>query len=170
MKIYLVGMPGSGKSTLGAQVAQTLNIEFIDLDKEIERREGSQVSEIFATADEHYFRKVESETLKTLAASSRDFIMATGGGTPCYHEGMDVINTSGFSIFLDEPVNVLLRRLEHKTDRPLLFESDSQKRQEQIETLRQLRMQCYQRASVVITGGSLSKILEEIQVRMRNQM
>ncbi len=169
MKIYLVGMPGSGKSTLGAQVADILNLEFIDLDKEIEARAGRTVSEIFSAAGENHFRQLESSILIELSGSARNFIMATGGGAPCFHGGMSVINNSGLSIFLDEPISLLLTRLENKTDRPLLYESDNVKRKEKLEALRKSRLECYQLAAIVLKGADMSKILEEIRIRTKTQ-
>jgi shikimate kinase len=170
MKVYLIGMPGSGKSTLGAQVAHNLNIQFIDLDKEIEKREGKTVSQVFSANGEAHFRKVESETLIALSAQNDDFVMATGGGTPCYHDGIGIINTYGVSIFLDEPVSTLLKRLRGKTDRPLLLESDQEKQKEKIDSLRQSRLTCYQQATVIVQNATLSKIIAEIQLRRKSQM
>ena len=128
MKIYLIGMPGSGKSTLGKQLAQALQLPFVDLDAEIERREGKPVKEIFRDHGEEYFRKKESAQLFEWSQASQNFVMATGGGAPCFHGGIDTINSSGTSIFLNVSIEELLRRLHTDKDRPLLQETDLKER------------------------------------------
>ncbi len=118
MKIYLIGMPGSGKTTIGEKISRKLSVGFVDLDKEIELKEGNSVSEIFASKGEDYFRRVESTLLAEWASDSGSWIMATGGGAPCFFNGIDVINQSGISIFLDETTSVLVARLAGKKTDP----------------------------------------------------
>src|SRR5258708_25113313 len=101
MKIFIIGLPGSGKTTLGKQVAEKLNLPFIDLDLEIEKLEGKTVQEIFAKRKENYFRELESRTLKNFCSGKSDFVMATGGGAPGFFDNMDVMNNSGKTVFLD---------------------------------------------------------------------
>ena len=78
MKIFLIGLPGSGKSTIGEALANRLNMEFVDLDKKIEAREGMVVPEIFAAQGEDYFRRVEAELLREWASTPGSFVMSTG--------------------------------------------------------------------------------------------
>ena len=73
-------MPGSGKTTLGKQLAALLKVGFIDLDHEIEQKEGCAISEIFSKKGEPYFRQIESETLRHFADSSENLVISTGGG------------------------------------------------------------------------------------------
>ena len=80
MKIFLIGLPGSGKSTLGKDLADALLVEFVDLDAEIEKQENKIVQDIFREKGEDYFRQAESALLKVWAASSKSFVMSTGGG------------------------------------------------------------------------------------------
>src|SRR5687767_13761414 len=110
MKIYLIGMPGCGKTTLGRQLASAIHLPFVDLDQEIEAREKKSIPEIFEQQGEDYFRQVESGLLYELAGSDKRFIMATGGGSPCFFRGIEVINLTGLSIFLDTSVDILLDR------------------------------------------------------------
>src|SRR6478735_10871469 len=120
MKLFLIGLPGSGKSTIGEALANRLKMEFVDLDKKIEAREGKIVPEIFAAHGEDYFRRIEAALLREWASAAGDFVMSTGGGTPCFFDGIKVINDNGLSIFLDEHVDVIIARLENNAHRPLL--------------------------------------------------
>jgi len=80
MKIFLFGLPGSGKSTLGEQVAKDLKIEFIDLDSEIEHKESHLIADIFKSEGEKYFRSIEEKLLSGFLEIDHSFVMATGGG------------------------------------------------------------------------------------------
>ncbi len=111
MKIFLTGMPGCGKSTFGRKVARELNLEFIDLDKEIVNAEELTVSEIFELKGEDHFRKVESQLLKDISLANDSFVMATGGGAPCFFDNMDFMNDQGHTVYIDTPIDTLLERL-----------------------------------------------------------
>ena len=99
MKIFLIGLPGSGKTTLGKQVASHLSIPFVDLDAAIEKAEQRTIPEIFKQSGENYFRKIESDLLKKWAESTTDFLMATGGGAPCFFDNVEVMNRAGITFF-----------------------------------------------------------------------
>ena len=165
MKIFLIGMPGSGKTTLGKRLAKEMLTEFVDLDKEIEKREGKSIQQIFAEHGEDYFRQVESKELVEWAGSSKSFVMATGGGTPCFFEGIKVINQSGLSIFLDVPLTTLFSRLGNKTDRPLLNADDINERKQKLSELLANRIQDYQQANITVRNANLSKIMAAIRLR-----
>jgi shikimate kinase len=162
MKIFLIGMPGSGKSTVGKLLAVELGLPFIDLDVEIEKDEGKPVKEIFSDAGEAYFRRAESKTLKRVSTAPNDFIIATGGGAPCFHNGIDVINQAGLSIFLDIPVAELLARVEKDSNRPLLLSSDQNALKAKLETIRERRLPCYQQAKITVSSSAIESILPKI--------
>ena len=84
MKFFLVGMPGCGKSTFGRRLSKSTGYKLIDLDIEIVSYAGKTISDIFESEGEERFREVESRLLKNLTCENEDFIMATGGGAPCF--------------------------------------------------------------------------------------
>jgi shikimate kinase len=153
VKIYLIGLPGSGKSRLGRALADHLRIDFIDLDTVIEKVCGKSVSEIFSEKGEAYFRKTESEQLHRLGESMENFVMATGGGSPCFHHGIEFMNRSGRTLFLDAPVSVIADRLtaSNKEERPLLTGIHGKNLIEKLQALREERIRFYSQATFVIT-------------------
>ena len=165
MKIYLIGMPGSGKTTLGKQVASELQLEFVDLDQAIELREQKSIFEIFSQSGEDHFRKVESAVLHELAASVRSFVMATGGGAPCFFGGIDVINDTGISIFLDQSLDELVKRSAKETHRPLLQAQDADQLRHKLESLLNTRLPVYRKAQFALRNPTVKTILEKVSFR-----
>ena len=121
--LSLVGLPGAGKTTLGRQLAAHFNRPFLDLDVAIEARTGRSVRVIFAEDGEASFRALESAVLRdALAHAGPPLVLATGGGTPCFHDNMTLLNQAGPTLWLDVPIEVLASRLppEEVAKRPLL--------------------------------------------------
>lgn len=116
--IILIGMPGSGKSTLGALLAKELDRRFLDLDEEIVRVTGKTIPEIFEESGETGFRKIEKETLASLS-EEKELVLATGGGTVIDPENVRVLREMGTVVFLDRPLKTLKSRVRRDT-RPLL--------------------------------------------------
>ena len=118
MKIYLIGMPGCGKSTLGTKLAEKLNYEFIDMDNYIEKKACMFIDEIFEAYGEAYFRELETNTLKEFMDLD-NVIISTGGGIIKNKKHKEIMN--GLCIYLDVPLDVLEQRLNNSdTIRPLL--------------------------------------------------
>lgn len=118
--IFLIGYMGSGKSTMGRLVSRIAGIDSIDLDKYIENRFRKTISEIFTEHGEQRFREIEREMLREVA-EMEDVIIACGGGTPCFFDNMEIINSSGISVWLDAPVSILHSRLlRGQYKRPLI--------------------------------------------------
>ena len=99
MKIVLLGYMGSGKTTIGMKLAEFLDFDFLDLDHYIEEAEGVSIAEIFQSKGEIYFRKKEHDYLKKILSNKKDFVLSTGGGTPCYGVNMDVILNGTKNVF-----------------------------------------------------------------------
>ena len=165
MKIFLIGMPGSGKTTLGKELAEHLHIDFVDLDAEIEQAEQRSIPEIFSQHGEAHFRVVEARLLREWAANPASFVMATGGGAPCFHNGIEVINEYGVSVFLDCPVSTLVDRVKKNKDRPLLMASDEQELTEKLEKITRERQHCYGKAKISLRNPSLGDLLKNIHPR-----
>jgi shikimate kinase len=163
MKIFLIGMPGSGKTTLGKGLAANLMVDFVDLDSEIERAEQQSIPEIFARKGEDHFRLLEANTLRLFAGEQYSFVMATGGGAPCFYSGIETINKNGISIFLDVPVSKLVARVIKNQGRPLLHALQENEMKEKLESLREQRLSCYRQATIIVKNPSLEKILKKLK-------
>jgi shikimate kinase len=166
MKIFLIGLSGSGKTTLGKLLAEELHVPFVDMDWEIEKKEKKSIKEIFSQQGEDHFRQLESEVLREWAGSQQNFVMGTGGGAPCFYNGMEVINQSGLSIFLDVPVEELKLRLALATDRPLLNAGDEKEKENKLNALRTSRIPIYSKAHITIENPTLEKLLSALRLKM----
>ncbi len=115
--IVLIGMPGSGKSTVGKILAQKMNMNFADLDTEIENYLGESISDVFAKKGEKFFRDAETHCAETVA-KKKSLVIATGGGVIIREENMKALSENGVVVFLDRPLSALLG--EDLSGRPLL--------------------------------------------------
>ena len=115
-------MPASGKSTVGRLLARLLDTPFIDLDNEIVKEEGLEIAEIFSSKGENYFREIERKCLLKLLNNKGGFVLATGGGAPCFYDNMQQMNNFGITIFIDVAIDDLYNKLLIKgtEKRPLL--------------------------------------------------
>ena len=119
-RILLVGFMAAGKTTLGNALARELNLQFVDLDHYIENRYHSSISKLFAERGEEGFRLIERNMLREVA-EFENVVIATGGGTPCFFDNIDYMNTQGTTVFLDASIDTLFTRLTiARTQRPLV--------------------------------------------------
>jgi len=121
--LFLCGLSGSGKSTVGRLVAEALAIQFVDVDAEIERATGRTVRELFASEGEEAFRAREVQMLRQLAQGERS-IIALGGGTILSRAARATLRRTGDTFWLKAPVDLLASRLSGDTTRPLLAGGD----------------------------------------------
>ena len=119
-KIFLVGMMGSGKSYWAKKIAKWIKSAGYDLDHLIEMNEEKTISEIFAEDGEDQFRKMEAKILRWFKEKKK-YVLATGGGTPCFQDNMAWMKKEGIVIWLDESVEIIVKRLmDEKAHRPLI--------------------------------------------------
>lgn len=112
---------GAGKSTVGKQLAKKLDVPFHDLDGIIIAREGKSIVEIFSDQGEAGFRGLERKYLQELVNENEDFVLGTGGGTPCFYDNLMFMKASGLTIYLQMDVQSLVHRLSNsKDERPLI--------------------------------------------------
>lgn len=168
-RIYLTGMPASGKTTFGKALALQLGWQFTDLDAEIEKREGRSIARIFEEEGEPHFRQLERQQLRrTLPGRA---VIATGGGTPCFFDNMDFINQHGISVFLQVPANVLASRslLQHG-QRPLLKNWQNTTDLEQaLQQKMELRLPFYQRSAVTLYAEKHEIEVETALLRIKKR-
>ena len=161
--IVLVGLMGSGKSTVGKKLAQNLDMHFIDTDQCIERALGVSIAWIFDKEGEAGFRTRESRVLREILAQSNQ-VIATGGGMVTIEENRQMLATDNtLVVYLKPQLAVLHRRLAHSRNRPLL--ENVQNRNEYITTLYEQRDPLYQQvASITYTGDdvALNKQVEQL--------
>lgn len=139
-KVFLIGLPGSGKTTMGLELGLHLTLPFIDLDQEIERETGQTIADIFSDKGETHFRQLEKTQLHKTIDSIPSFVMATGGGTPCFFDNLDLMNQEGVTIFINTPIKTIKGRLELDSTRPLMNNNS-------LDSLLQKRKEFYQLAN-----------------------
>lgn len=159
MIITLLGYMGSGKSTIGMQLATILDYSFIDLDHFIEEKEQLSIKEIFETKGEIYFRKVETLHLKEIVSQYKNVVLSVGGGTPCYSNNIDLINSvNAIAVYLKLSPKILSDRLFlEKENRPLISHIQSQEALLEYISIHLFeRQNYYQQASYILNTDNLS--------------
>jgi shikimate kinase len=121
--IYLVGLMGAGKTTIGRSLAKRLELDFVDTDRELEVRTGVSIPTIFEIEGEEGFRKRESQLILDIS-EEKGRVVATGGGGVLREENRRSMRASGFVVYLDVPPRILWERTRHDRNRPLLQVAD----------------------------------------------
>jgi shikimate kinase len=162
MIVYLVGMPGAGKSVVGKELAGRLGVPFVDLDTEIEREAGRTVGDIFAEEGEEAFRAREAAAL-TKASMEDPAVIACGGGVVLEPANRITLRNTGTAVFLDVPLEQLRERVRPAAERPLIREEGD------LERLREAREPLYREfaAHVVDGSGPPAEVAEAIVEELR---
>jgi len=158
-KIYLVGFMGTGKTTLGRMLAERFVWPFEDLDTTIERAEGSRILRIFVEKGESYFRELERRALAEAAAQPGRAIVASGGGTFCIPENRAVMQSTGITVWVDQPFERIWSRREELSGlRPLL------RGEEEFRALYEQRAPLYGLATLHLDVGDrgMAEALDEL--------
>jgi len=145
--LALIGMMGTGKSTIGREVAKKIKIKFIDLDKIIEKNEDQSIVELFMKKGEKYFRDIEEKTFFSLD-SSEPIILATGGGAFLNKKIREDILKSYISIWLNASIETLVERVSYNINKRPLIKVDNVT--DSIKTLKKLRDPIYKEANFEI--------------------
>lgn len=165
--IFLVGLMGAGKTTVGRALAKKLNKRFIDSDHEIEARTGASIPLIFEIEGEESFRQRETEAIRELTAQ-QGIVLATGGGAILSAENRACLKACGTVIYLRASVNSILQRTSHDKNRPLLQTADPRKR---IEELARAREPYYcEVADIVVETGrtNIQSLLHTILMQLEH--
>jgi shikimate kinase len=154
-RIYIIGFPGSGKSTTGKKLSTILGWKYKDLDKEIELKAGKAIKDIFSTYGEDYFREIEAERLFNLKTYF-DTVISVGGGTPCYGSNMEFLNKTGLVVYLKLTPSQLKSRLDgSSTVRPLINQVSKTELLQYISAKLSEREKYYLKASIIVDGIDL---------------
>lgn len=154
-RIFLIGFMGSGKSTLGAQLARIMGYQFVDMDHLIEETAEMSIPKIFSEHGEEVFRKWEHDILLEVCRREK-LVISTGGGAPCHSKIMDLMNANGTTIYLKLTPEALRDRLiQSKTERPLIKGKSEPELLEFITGLLEQREKFYEQATHSVNGISL---------------
>jgi shikimate kinase len=158
--IFLIGFMGSGKSTLGKELAYKLNYTFIESDAWIEAEENRTIADIFGQSGEPYFRQLERSFI-SYTQILEDCVIATGGGMPCYENNMEIMKKLGTTIFLEVEPDILVERLKKEIEhRPLLSSSDDLR--VSVDELLQIRKPFYKMAHITVTNPTIDELRSQI--------
>lgn len=153
MRIFLIGYMGSGKTTIGSEVAKRLNLNFVDMDAHIENQQHKTVAEIFTELGEEKFRELERNCLLEVS-EFENVVISTGGGAPCFFDNMEIMNSTGETFYISLNPKLLSDRLKttniHK--RPILASYDGNDLAEFIASALQEREPFYNRAKFIVSG------------------
>ena len=169
--IILTGMPGVGKSTIGVILAKELGYQFVDSDLLIQQQEQKLLKDIIAEKGVEGFLAVENRVNASIRAERS--VIATGGGTPCFHGNMDFMNASGLTIYLKADAEVLCGRLKgYCQDRPLLAAADGDGLTGEIRRMLSEREPFYSRAMFTVPSadGISARSIRDIVNRHRTEL
>lgn len=169
-KIVLLGYMGSGKSTIGLELAKKMNLSFYDLDQLIEENVGLPIKSIFDTKGELFFRKKENELLREFISNQNDFVLALGGGTPCYYDNYKIYQKETItSFYLKGSVKELASRLKlEKENRPLLANKTNEELEEFIAKHLFDRSFYYHQVNhvVIVDNKTIDDLVDEIAAKL----
>ncbi len=174
--VFLAGFMGSGKTTIGKILANTLGFEFLDVDQIIEERSGKSVVTFFREEGEKKFRELERIVLEEVVLK-KEYVVSLGGGTLANEENLDLLRKHGVIIYLHASPEVLFQRVRNKTTRPLLLDSEGNKispseLQQRIEKLLKTRKRYYEQSHIIISTETqrLGITVDEIVKLLRGKI
>ncbi len=163
--VFLVGPMGAGKTTVGRRLAQSLGLEFLDSDEEIERRTGTTIPIIFEIEGEAGFRRREHKVLSELTAQP-GLVLATGGGAVLLPENRELLRSRGTVVYLRTSVSEQMRRTRSSTHRPLLATDDPEERLRQLALEREPLYESVADITVDSPGRKVAATVAEVLDRL----
>lgn len=168
-RIYLIGYMACGKSSVGHQLADTLNFLHFDTDEAIQSYTGQNINDYFTASGENSFRILEQQILN-LSLDLDKIIISTGGGLPCFEENMWKMLSHGLVIFLDAPISVLAQRILSQNNRPLHKADNIETIEKAITKRLGSRITYYNEAHLTINSGApIDIIAKEIIDKLRDR-
>jgi shikimate kinase len=164
MRIFLIGYMGVGKTTIGKRLANALDMDFLDLDHFIESSTGRSIPDIFKKEGEVAFRGLEKKYLTDICMDADNVVVATGGGTPCFYNHMEIMNKHGITVYLQMDVRSIVYRLVHaKETRPLVEDKAPENLDEYVKQHLEERREFYEEAHITAHAlGFNQKKMEEL--------
>ncbi len=174
MKIYITGMPGTGKTHFGRILSQSIRLQFFDLDELIEKKEGEIIRNIVRDKGEAYFREKEHETLMQVSRIN-NCVVSCGGGTPMFFDNLEVMKKTGMLIWLNTDLDIIAKRIAHnKTRRPLFMGLNEDEIRDKLTEIYEKRKKNYAKADILIDNFSsfnvsLSPVIQKIMKYVKNR-
>jgi shikimate kinase len=174
--IFLTGFVGSGKSTIGPILANTIGYSFVDLDLFIEQKKKRRIGDIFKEEGEKAFREMERAFLKEVAGTPRS-VISLGGGTITDQDSLNLVKESGVLVYLKADPEYIYKRLRTKSDRPMLRTADgdlmdAEQLQLRIDELMMKRKGYYEQAHVIIhtDDKKIGNTIDELVKMLRHHI
>lgn len=146
---------GSGKSKTADLLAKIFQCDHLDTDQLIEEKTGKSVTSIFKSEGQEYFRTIEKDVLQSIRNGNK--VVSTGGGTPCYYDNMDWMNSTGITVYLEANAGLLFHRLaQSRAGRPLIESLNDIELMEQITGHLAVRLPVYRKAMITINAANMN--------------
>jgi len=156
MRIYIIGYMGAGKSTVGKRLAHRLDMDFVDLDDAFESRYRYSIPRFFDHFGEEKFRELERQCLREVSAESENAVISTGGGTACFHQNLEFMNSNGLTVYLRMHPKSLANRLKNaRRLRPVIRDIPNDDMPGFVEKQLAEREPYYQQAHITVKGEDL---------------
>lgn len=164
-RVFLVGFMASGKTTLGKKIANSLNLDFFDFDNYITTKIDKSISDIFYNEGEDFFRTCEANLLEDFF-NKDNYVLSTGGGTPCFFNNMQKLKNNGITVFVNTPLYIIISRLLNgKGKRPLIENLPATQVPDFVKSLYSQRIPYYEKSNIFYNPviDDFNKLIDEIK-------
>lgn len=174
LRVYIIGMPGTGKTHFGRLLSQSLKMQFFDLDEMLEKKEHASIRQIVADKGEPYFRAEEHLMLKK-TLNFNNCVISCGGGTPLHYNNIDIMKANGIVIWLNTDLQIIKRRIaQNSTRRPLFLGMSEAEILEKLSVLYENRRKTYAKADIFIDHNQqhsvpLSVVIQKVMKHFRRK-